>query len=121
MTRWGMTPVEKKGGRVAWRGICPKCKREGWVQWAHIVPISAASALRWDPDNALPLCARDHLFWWHKFPTAVAVWVRELLGDAAIDRLEFKAKATTGSPQYEIRRLALLQDVARAQAANTEV
>jgi len=54
-----------------------KCVRCGSpkVQWAHVIG-RRHKCTRWEPDNALSLCAGCHMFW-HEYPTLSGDWFRK--------------------------------------------
>jgi 5-methylcytosine-specific restriction endonuclease McrA len=45
------------------------------VQWCHIFSRRHKN-LRWNPDNALTMCAGDHM-WWHQYPLLAVEWFRK--------------------------------------------
>lgn len=60
------------------------------LQCAHIFTRSY-NITRFDPLNAVCLCAKCH--WrWHKEPIEAVEWIREYLGSDVYDELRFKAK-----------------------------
>jgi 5-methylcytosine-specific restriction endonuclease McrA len=79
-------------GYESWYGRCMKCGRATWLQVSHIEPKGQYPAMRWDIDNALPLCAPCHLFWWHKNPGEAYLWSVEVLGQEKRDELSQRAK-----------------------------
>lgn len=71
---------------------CEWCgARNDTLQAAHIF-TRAYNVTRYDPLNALCLCAKCH-FRWHKEPIEAVEWVREYLGSDVYDELRFKAKS----------------------------
>lgn len=66
-------------------GKCRRCGSERRLQWCHIYSRRYPS-LRWDPDNALCLCAGCHL-WQHHNPLDSSAWVEQAIGPATAARL----------------------------------
>ena len=54
---------------------CMMCSSEKNIQWAHVLSRRHL-AIRWNPDNAMTLCAGCHLFWHHQ-PLAAIDWFRK--------------------------------------------
>ena len=81
----------------------PGKKRRAALQAAHIYPKGKYPHLRWDLENVILLCSLCHIFWWHKDPIAVYVWMIENLSDQfeiIKKRAEVRPhKATNGSRQ----------------------
>lgn len=65
--------VCENGGEVG--GRCG-----GVLQCSHIIRRSVMR-LRWEPRNALALCIKHHLWWWHKEPLEAVAWFRKKFGD----------------------------------------
>ena len=60
--------------------VCVRCKNPNRpVQWAHIFSRRHKN-LRWEADNALSLCAGDHM-WWHQYPLLSVEWFRKTWPD----------------------------------------
>lgn len=58
------------------RATCQRCGTQGGkLDWAHI-HTRRTKAIRWDLNNSLVLCAKDH-FWWHDHPLDAARWFME--------------------------------------------
>ncbi|MGE5626469.1 MAG: hypothetical protein ACM3UK_00075 [Actinomycetes bacterium] len=55
-------------------GYCEKCGKTSNLQCAHIISRSVIH-LRYEPKNALCLCAGCHLYWAHKEPLAFSEFV----------------------------------------------
>ncbi len=56
--------------------LCVRCKIPGRsVQWSHVIG-RRHKCVRWEPDNALTLCAGCHMFW-HEYPTLSGEWFRK--------------------------------------------
>lgn len=64
---------------------CRMCGATQHLQWCHIYSRRYQS-LRWDPDNALTLCAGDHL-WQHHNPLDSARVIEALIGPGTAARL----------------------------------
>lgn len=57
------------------RGKCERCSKTTGLQTAHIIPRTNKH-LRWNPDNALLLCIKCHLYWWHRNPLEAMEWFK---------------------------------------------
>lgn len=56
------------------KGFCERCGRQnGVMNWSHVIGRSNLT-LRWDIMNALCLCYRCHLYFWHQEPIQAAIW-----------------------------------------------
>lgn len=96
MTRWaqrcGIVEIPNKSGKGShWEGNCLRCQRWRILFTSHIEPVGRVPKLRYDPDNAVPLCGGCHIHWWHKYPRHAAAWIRETIGDEMVDFLALKA------------------------------
>lgn len=58
-------------------GKCRKCGSTKSLQCSHIRSIGAYKYLEFEPQNAIALCLRCHLYWWHKEPIDASKWFRE--------------------------------------------
>lgn len=57
---------------------CAKCARPyERMECSHVLSIGAYPNLRFDIINVLPLCSRDHIWWWHDVPTESGEWFRK--------------------------------------------
>ncbi len=54
-------------------GKCEKCWSTNVVQSHHVVPRTNWN-LRFDPENGVALCKKDHLWWAHKDALEFAYW-----------------------------------------------
>lgn len=54
-------------------GVCVKCGTMDNLQCSHILPRTYQS-VRWHPDNAIALCVKHHIYWWHKYPHEAVEW-----------------------------------------------
>jgi 5-methylcytosine-specific restriction endonuclease McrA len=77
--------------RVRAVGRCQHCGSSGALQCAHIVSRRYL-ATRWDPQNAVALCPRCHVYYTHR-PVEWEVWI--------------DARRPTGASWQELRRRAL--------------
>lgn len=88
------------------KATCQRCgTTSGKLDWAH-VHTRRIKALRWDLNNSLALCAKDH-FWWHQFPLEGARWFMEYFparADALRDRSAWAVK-----PNIEEIRAGLME------------
>ena len=74
------------------RGYCAKCDTTEYkkLQCAHIFSRSRLS-VRWDLDNAICLCFKDHFHWAHREPILFAEFVKNYLGRVRYNALKQKA------------------------------
>lgn len=70
---------------------CLRCGQTEMLQCAHLISRTY-KALRWNPNNAICLCYRDHIFWAHKNPLEFAEFVREKFPNAYEYVIEEKKK-----------------------------
>lgn len=70
-------------------GRCLKCGTVEKLQCSHVLPRTHLS-IRWDLDNAITLCYRCHIYWWHKNVLEAARWFEETFPGRA-DELRRKA------------------------------
>lgn len=75
-------------------GCVAKGHHNGSLQWAHIVS-RRYRAVRWDPDNAVALCAAHHMSFTVN-PLAWDVWVEQRIGADAYRLI--KQRALTDDP-----------------------
>lgn len=63
---------------IAYQKPCAKCHQVFPVmQCSHVHSIGAYPNLRFDPMNTLPMCGRDHNFWWHLEPAQSWDWFKQ--------------------------------------------
>lgn len=87
-------------------GVCVKCGATSGLQCAHILSRRYANT-RFDPQNAVPLCARCHVFFTHR-PLEWEEWVVGRIGGDAYRELRKKALSDA-----KIDRLAIAADIRR--------
>jgi 5-methylcytosine-specific restriction endonuclease McrA len=74
-------------------GMCQaEGEHQGGLQCAHLIPRRYL-AVRWDPKNAVALCAGHHTFFTHR-PLEWEGWVNARLGK---DYLKLRGKALDGT------------------------
>lgn len=71
-------------------GCCVYCGSTENLHCSHVLSRSI-SVLRCDPENAITLCARHHLYWWHKDVIGAARWF-EATWPGRYDRLLKKSQ-----------------------------
>ncbi len=74
---------------------CLKCGQEKPLQAAHILGKGANPSLRYDLENVIGLCLKDHIFWAHKDPAAFVEWVETIFpGRLAVlrERAQYRCK-----------------------------
>lgn len=94
-----------------WWGVCMKCQQGKPLQWAHIIS-RRIHATRWDPDNAVAICAGCH-YAAHQHPLDFAAWVKERLGEERYYQLVQRSRnkgidygAEKARLEQELRRYA---------------
>lgn len=55
-------------------GRCLYCGTTDNLQCSHVVPRSKSQFLRWNEDNAITLCYKDHIMGWHKDIKHFSAW-----------------------------------------------
>ena len=75
---------------------CEKCgkwygPKHSGLHAAHIFGRGNKS-VRWDPENGVALCMRDHLYWAHSNPIEFAEWIKERLGPEKYESLRIRAR-----------------------------
>lgn len=71
-------------------GECEKCGTDKNLQCAHIISRRHYST-RWDPENALCLCKRCHIYWMHKEPHEFVQWFDDKFGGDLYNQLKERA------------------------------
>ena len=93
------------------RGSCEKCKSKESLQCCHIFSRKYNNT-RWDLDNLLCLCAKDH-FLFHAEPLYFAEWVKLHLGEEKYELLKEKHNQITKYTIEDLQiKLKVLQDIA---------
>lgn len=62
-------------------GRCQRCGSTKMLECSHIRSKKVHPYLEFVTDNALCLCHRCHIYWFHKEPLEAADWVRETFPD----------------------------------------
>lgn len=55
---------------------CQRCGTTNNLHCSHIIPRTSLS-VRWDSFNAIALCHRCHIYWWHKNPLEAVNWFND--------------------------------------------
>lgn len=71
------------------RGCVARGSHQGSLQWAHVIS-RRYRAVRWDPMNAVTLCAGHHMYFTHR-PLEWDVWVAGRIGAEAYEDLKRRA------------------------------
>lgn len=88
-------------------GCCLYCGTTEHLQCAHIIS-RAIPVLRADLENAITLCYRHHIHWWHKDPIAAARWFEARWPgryDGLIERSEQATKVNWKAEFDRLRRI----------------
>lgn len=95
-------------GLIRATGACVKCGATSSLQCAHILSRRYMNT-RFDPANAVPLCAGCHVFYTHR-PLEWEDWIIERIGADAYQALRVRARSNDKIDRIavaaEIRRLA---------------
>ncbi len=62
---------------VRMEGKCVVCNSKKGLHCSHIINVSQSEALRFDFRNALCMCHKHHIYWWHKNPLEATKWFKE--------------------------------------------
>lgn len=93
---------------------CEKCgSRTETLQAAHVLSKGPSSRLRFEPDNIMCLCLKDHLYFWHKSPHEAVAWFNEKY-PGRYERLQIAARC---APKLDLKNLLV---VWRAEVARLE-
>jgi 5-methylcytosine-specific restriction endonuclease McrA len=65
-------------------GKCMYCGTTENLQCSHVKSVGAYPHLRLDDMNAITLCMKHHLYWWHKEPTEAGKWFENTFPDQAL-------------------------------------
>lgn len=83
-------------------GACKRCGKTTNLQCSHIKSVGAHPKLQFNPANAMALCHRCHIYWWHKEPTEAAEWFKTKFPEISA-YLDEKVRDTSPSDvDYEI-------------------
>jgi hypothetical protein len=66
---------------------CLKCGSEKPLHAAHILSKGGHPGVRFELDNVIGLCMKDHIFWAHRDPVAFVDWINGLF-PGRIERLK---------------------------------
>ena len=66
--------------------VCRKCGTNQNLQNSHIMS-RVSQNLRWDERNAMTLCYKCHLCWWHKEILEAAEWCKIEIGEELYNSL----------------------------------
>lgn len=66
--------VRKRAGEMCEASAVSTCG--GHLHCSHIKTTGAYPNLAYDPSNALCLCAKHHIYWWHKETTEAVEWFK---------------------------------------------
>lgn len=58
-------------------GKCMRCGKTTSLQCSHIRSVGAYKYLEFEPQNAIALCLKCHLYWWHKEIQDATDWFRD--------------------------------------------
>ena len=82
------------------KGYCEWCgKKDGTLQTSHIFSRRFL-VTRWEPINAVCLCAACH-YKWHDRPVEGVEWVKEYLGEEIYNELRTLAKTGVNKQVYD--------------------
>jgi len=73
-------------------GKCLKCGKTTALQCSHILSVGAYPNMQFDLENAITLCAYDHLRFWHSSPLDASRWF-EAHFPGRYDKLRLKAQS----------------------------
>ncbi len=99
----------------SWHGACAKCGLVKPLQWCHFTSRRIHS-LRWEPDNAVCLCAGCHYGFAHHQPGEFVDWMLRRIGETRMARLSLILK-TKRAPDKAALRVALQLEWAELQKA----
>lgn len=70
---------------------CLRCSQVKPLHAAHILSKGAHPGIRFELDNVIGLCMKDHLFWAHREPIGFLQWIEELF-PGRVERLSESAR-----------------------------
>ena len=82
-------------------GKCERCGSTSNLQCAHVYSRKNLS-IRWDLENAVCLCLKDHLYWAHKEPIEFTEWVK---GIRNLNYLRTKMQIVAPVKDYELEEI----------------
>lgn len=85
-------------------GKCLHCGTTQNLHCSHVLPRTYIS-VRWNLDNAIALCYRCHIYWWHKYPHDAVAWFDKLYPKRYGDILEIALKHQKINRTEELDRL----------------
>ena len=87
-------------------GICQRCcfSTVRYLQCSHIRSKKAHPRLEFDLDNALSMCQKCHIYWWHKEPYEAIEWLEKEFPDQA-KRLREKVLNEISLPKPDLEGL----------------
>lgn len=112
MKKLNKTSLKKKmdklfSEKVRAIGFCQYCGSTENLQTAHIFSRKNLS-IRWDPENAVCLCVKHHLYWAHKEPVGFTRWVSKVKN---IEYLEDKIAKAKPMKLYDLE--AIYEDLTK--------
>lgn len=110
-----LTKYQRKELKAIYREIilakyherCLKCGGSQDLQVSHIESVGRWKKLEYDTDNAIILCLRDHLYWWHKEIRAANEWLETVIPKAQLDRLKMR-RLQTGKGMYDYKLIKIM-------------
>lgn len=72
-------------------GKCLYCGTTENLQCSHVLPRTYLS-VRWNLDNAITLCYKHHIYWWHKYPHDAVKWFDDLFPNRYQEILDIALK-----------------------------
>lgn len=67
---------------------CLRCGTDKNLQMSHIFPRGEFPGMMFMEDNIQTLCARHHLWWFHKNPVHAYQWLIEVVTPKTLDKLD---------------------------------
>jgi hypothetical protein len=92
---------------IKYHGRCLKCGASQNLQVSHIESVGRWKKLEYDTDNAIILCLRDHLYWWHKDIRAANEWLETVISKTQLDRLKMR-RLSTGKGMYDYKLIKIM-------------
>lgn len=85
--------------RLRDKAQCKRCGSNVRLSASHIYPKGTYQKMRYDIDNALLLCYRCHIHWWHKNPIEAWEWYTKTVDKNIQERLKLRSQYTDKTPQ----------------------